>query len=255
MLGYLFYDKIDISRNKKFIEWLIKEAAVHGLKLILHHTEDNLETLETPDFVINRSRVSSISHFYKDIKVFNSALVTEIANDKYQTYHYFKDDVPMLETCLISERTTFPCIVKSKSGHGGTEVFWVTSKEELTYSDDYIAQDIAPQLGKDLRVYILDNKIIQGILRTHPTDFKSNYSLGGQAKLYDLSEQEKSLVYKILEKLPIVYGGIDFLFDEHNQLILNEIEDAVGARMLYNLTNIKIVEDYIACIAAKLKNY
>ncbi|MBI9012605.1 MAG: ATP-grasp domain-containing protein [Clostridiales bacterium] len=255
MLGYLFYDKRDISRNEKFIEWLIEEALKYDLNLILHHTEDNLETLETPEFIINRSRVAFISHFYKDIKVFNNALVTEIANDKYKTYHYFKDDIPMLKTCLVSERTTFPCIVKSKSGHGGTDVFWVTSKEELTYSDEYIAQDIAPQLGKDLRVYILDNKIIQGILRTHETDFKSNYSLGGQAKVYDLSEQEKALVYKILEKLPLVYGGIDFLFDEHNHLILNEVEDAVGARMLYNLTDIKIVDDYIACIAAKLKNY
>jgi len=255
MLGYLFYDIKDISKNQKFIEWLIEEASKHGLNLVLHHTEDKLEALEIPDFIINRSRIASISRYYKDIQVFNSASVTEIANDKYQTFHFFKEDFPMLDTCLTSEQTTFPCVVKSKSGHGGTEVYWINTKEELIVNDDYIAQAIAPQLGKDLRVYILDNKIIQGILRTHPTDFKSNYSLGGNAKLYNLNEQEEALVYRILEKLPILYGGIDFLFDEDNQLILNEIEDAVGARMLYNLTNIKIVEDYIACIASKLKNY
>jgi len=255
MLGYLFYDVKDITRNKKFIEWLIEEASKHGLNLVLHHTEDDLETLEIPDFIINRSRIASISHYYKDIQVFNSASVTEIANDKYQTYHFFKEEFPMLETCLTSEQTTFPCITKSRSGHGGTEVYWVNTKEELIINDDFIAQAIAPQLGKDLRVYILDNKIIQGILRTHPTDFKSNYSLGGHAELYNLNQQEEALIYKILEKLPILYGGIDFLFDENDQLILNEIEDAVGARMLYNLTNIKIVEDYIACIASKLENY
>ena len=38
--------------------------------------------------------------------------------------------------------------------------------------------------------------------------------------------------------------GIDFLF-KNNQLILNEIEDVVGCRMVYTYTDIDIAQLYI----------
>lgn len=255
MLGYLFYDQRDIKRNQRFIDWLIDEALKHNLNLLLKSHNENLESLEKPHFVINRSRHHHISLYYNDLPIFNSALVTEIANDKLKTYRYFKDEIAMMTTCEAKNRREFPCIVKSKSGHGGQEVFWIHHKKDLETTEGFIAQDIASVVGRDLRVYILDNKIVAAILRTNSKDFKANYSLGGQAEVYQLDAKEIALIHKILAKLPLDYGGIDFLFDGKKQLILNEIEDVVGARMLYNLTDIKIVELYIAFIAGKLKNY
>ena len=57
---------------------------------------------------------------------------------------------------------------------------------------------------------------------------------------YELSENERQMVNCILKKLPLDYGGIDFIF-HHNKAVFNEIEDAVGARMLYATTDIDIV--------------
>jgi glutathione synthase/RimK-type ligase-like ATP-grasp enzyme len=156
-----------------------------------------------------------------------------------------------MTTYKVKDIPHYPCVVKNRFGHGGDDVHWLEDKKE--FSDDYIAQDIAGQLGKDLRVYILNNKVYTSILRTNDQDFKSNYSLGGQAKLYNLSSEEHQTIQKILNKLPIMYGGIDFLFDENNQLILNEIEDPVGAKMLYNLTNLNIVQDFIKTVSEHVK--
>jgi glutathione synthase/RimK-type ligase-like ATP-grasp enzyme len=251
MLGFLIYDKKDVDRssNRNFINWLIEEASVYNLTLKLITQDDDIKQLDHPDFIINRSRLYQLN--ISDCVQFNSTEVIKIANDKWLTYHFFKDDVKMMPTYKVKDVPHYPCVVKNRFGHGGDDVHWLEDKKD--FSDDYIAQDIAGQLGKDLRVYILNNKVYASILRTNDQDFKSNYSLGGQAKLYNLSSEEHQTIQKILNKLPIMYGGIDFLFDENNQLILNEIEDPVGAKMLYNLTDLNIVQDFIKMVSEHVK--
>ena len=47
--------------------------------------------------------------------------------------------------------------------------------------------------------------------------------------------------------------GIDFLVDEKGKFLFNEIEDVVGARMLYQLTSINLVEKYLQFILEQIK--
>jgi ribosomal protein S6--L-glutamate ligase/gamma-F420-2:alpha-L-glutamate ligase len=181
--------------------------------------------------------------------------VIEIANDKLITYNYFKDHFPMLQTEIFTGGENYPYVVKDRFGHGGTQVYLINQIEDIQdffYTENFIQQPLGPQPGKDLRVYILNNEIIASVLRSHPTDFRSNYSLGGNIELYTLDEAQEKAVKRILNILPLDYGGIDFLFDENNQLILNEIEDVVGARMLYNLKQIPMVEMYLSHIKNKI---
>lgn len=92
------------------------------------------------------------------------------------------------------------------------------------------------------------------MLRQAEEGFKSNYSLGGNAGIYQLSKEEKETVCKVLKKINIDYGGIDFIF--HNgELMFNEIEDAVGARMVYENTNIDIVGAFAEYILSKKSVY
>ncbi len=245
MLGYLFYDIKDVKRNKSFIDGIISEFKKYNIDIILYTQEDDYKSLKKPDFIINRSRFSYISDYF-DIS-FNSPLATKIANDKYLTFTYFKEYVDVINTYKLDEVKTFPCVCKSRYSHGGKDVFIVKNKNELIQSDEYIYQDILTK-GKDLRVYIMDNKIIAAILRSNKNDFRANYSLGGTISLYTLNQNEISIINKILNKLPMIYGGIDFLFDKNNNIVLNEIEDPVGARMLYKLTDIDVINQYVKTI-------
>ncbi|MBN2794960.1 MAG: ATP-grasp domain-containing protein [Clostridia bacterium] len=252
MIGYLYYDPVDVERNQSFINWFIEEGKILEMDILLK-TSDAYHSGSLPDFVINRSREPEISRFYAEnnVPVFNSLEVTQITNDKWATYLHFKDHVKMLQTEVYHKDFKLPAIVKHRFGHGGTDVHWINDFDH-SFDHQYIIQDIAPVIGKDLRVYILGNQILDCVLRTSDSDFKSNYSLGGQIQRYELSKAEKDVVYSILEIMPIDYGGIDFLFDENQQLILNEIEDAVGARMLYNLSNYNIVSLYLSYIRERL---
>ena len=137
------------------------------------------------------------------------------------------------------------------------QVFLVNnSKEEeqaikAMNGQEYVVQQCCSDLGRDVRVYIIGNKIIKAVLRTSTESFKSNYSLGGKVQEYTLNNEEKAMVERIVDKLPLDYAGIDFTF--HNgKAVFNEIEDAVGARMLYQVSDIDIVEMYIKHILEQL---
>ena len=94
-----------------------------------------------------------------------------------------------------------------------------------------------------MRVWAIGGKIITAILRESDTDFRSNFCLGGKAAPYELNHDETALVKKVLSLIKSDYIGIDFLFD-NGHLIFNEIEDTVGARMVYDKTDIDIIKLY-----------
>ena len=60
---------------------------------------------------------------------------------------------------------------------------------------------------------------------------------------YKLSASEEALVLKIASLLKFDYIGIDFVFNK-GKIVFNEIEDSVGARMVYEKTDIDILRLY-----------
>ncbi len=278
--GWLIYDREGADRNRWFIERLIHTAQNRGLSLELVITDELAFGLQNnqlfiqggdkklkPEFAIVRTIFPLLSlHLEKmGIQVFNSARVSAICNDKRLT-HLFASalDLPMMDT-LFCDRlrmshmmVEFPCIVKSSNGHGGKEVFWVDTAKQLEeaigsmQTHEYLIQKPASDRGRDLRVYMIGGEIIASILRSSDQSFKSNFTLGGKASVYDLAPTQREIVYKIASHLNADMIGIDFVFD-HGRFMLNEIEDVVGTRMIYNLTDIDIIALFIDHIRGRLK--
>lgn len=53
-------------------------------------------------------------------------------------------------------------------------------------------QPTAVQMGKDLRVFVVGKEIIGAVLRESTTDFRANFTLGGDARLYSLNDSEEN---------------------------------------------------------------
>ena len=71
-------------------------------------------------------------------------------------------------------------------------------------------------------------------------DFRSNFCLGGEARivpLESLKDDELAIIRAVCEKLPLHYAGVDIMHND-GHAVLNELEDPVGARMLYTYTDI-----------------
>ncbi|WP_096202797.1 ATP-grasp domain-containing protein [Bacillus sp. FJAT-45350] len=283
MNGWLIYAKEDAIRNKHYIDWVIAEGKKLNLTIHLRYREQFLLKIEThrlsvsyegqtvslPDFAIVRTLDPFFSKQleFLGIPIFNSSFVSEICNDKGRTHQYLAQaNIPMVDTLFFpleipephSITFDYPFIVKGAKGRGGKEVYLVTSEHEFENcvqkleNQEVIVQKLAGTIGKDIRVFVIGKEIIAAVLRSSNSDFKANFTLGGEATLYELSDKEKSLIDRIINMFDFGLVGIDFLLDEHGDLLFNEIEDVVGSRTLSATSSINIVELYLKFIMRRL---
>ena len=231
MSGILVYTEKEARRNAFAVKKFKDELDV----LLVDEKYDG-----EADFVINRTNDYRVAERFeqKGIRVFNSSELSKIANDKQLCYDIMeKNNIPIMETRYRGA----PVIKKAVDGHGGTQVYMLESSEE--FEDGFVYQKPCDTLGKDLRVWLVGDEIITSVLRESRTDFRSNYCLGGSAAIYELSNDEAELVKKAAEIVHGDYIGIDFIFND-GKLVFNEIEDTVGARMVYDKTDIDIIKMY-----------
>lgn len=257
--GLIVYSKLDSTKNTWFIDKCIKELSNRGIALVYVEENGVLEYVKTHqvDFVINRARNYEIVEMLESHKIpcFNNSLTNKIANNKYLSYEFFKEhNLPCLKSNLLNNKLLFPYVMKSVDGHGGEEVFLINSPEDLSRyqkpNKQYIYQGYCPHSG-DLRLYVLNKKVVGAVIRHNEKDFRSNYSLAGEISSYQPNKEIIDIALKIVEILNADYVGIDFLCAD-GKWYLNEIEDPVGARMLYQTSKIDVIELFCEFIANKL---
>jgi len=268
--AWILYNEHEYKKNQFFIETFIETMAERGVELSLFLNGNcknmginEIKKNEKPLFVINRTRDYRLSRFFETngIMVFNNSIVSEIANDKWNSYLFAMDlKIPVLETNLLNqvqkEKITYPQIVKKRIGHGGNDVFFIETLEQLNSwaenrdESQYIIQK-AVQTGKDVRAYVLGKRVVVSFLRENNNDFRANYSLGGTAKTTTLSKDQKNIIKKIMTGLNLGLVGVDFVFDS-GVPFFNELEDVVGTRMIYEKTNINIIKEYANLIMSKV---
>ena len=275
--GLLLYTPKDAERNRWFIEQLCTYAEAEGLSLRLCLVENGnpfIPFRQHPDaaFLINRSRFGSISDYAerRHIPCFNSRYVTGITNFKYMTYLELHCDhgIPMAETQQIGchsplPELTYPLVAKPQDGHGGEGVAWIENAAQLeAYRAKFNAAHPEPTYpflvqepvvpGWDVRIYVMFGEIYAAVLRTSETDFRSNFSLGGHAEVITPDAEMRALVEAVLQIMPLDFAGVDILRRSDGSYLLGEIEDAVGCRMLYQLTDKDPAKDFTAGVAKRI---
>lgn len=231
MKPILVYSIEEAKRNKFVVDLIVNRL---GAELVTPNYRGEAS------FVINRSNDYRVAEFYEKqgIRVYNSAEFSRLANNKQLCYDFMKQNgIEVMQTRYSKP----PFVKKPVDGHGGMGVQMCNSADE--YDENMVCQKPASDLGKDLRVWVIGGEIIASILRVSKTDFRSNYCLGGEAIPYDLSEEEKQKIKKIIALVKGDYYGIDFVFN-NGKIVFNELEDTVGARMVYDKMDIDILNLY-----------
>ncbi len=256
MRGVIVYGEDSLGKNDFFAFKLKSELENSGLNAdIVYKVEGK------PDFAVMRVYDESINAYLDERKIptFNDSKVATICNDKWKTYLYAKNSVPMALTQRAEDcDMPYPRIVKARHGHGGSEVFWANDEREFkdivsNMRDSAVVQPPTGKRGRDLRVYVIGGKPVVAMLRKSESDFRSNFSLGGSAERYYPSDAEQKLISRVTMLFDFDFAGIDFLLGEDG-LILNEIEDVVGCRMVYRYTDIDIIKKYAEHIVYKLNH-
>lgn len=240
MRGILIYTKAEAERNQFAVHRFLQNL---DIKLVDETYKGGA------DFVINRTNDYKIGQYFErqGVRVFNPSELSRLANNKQKCYEFMMEH--NIEIMPINYKEA-PVVKKKIDGHGGTEVVMINHTEP--FEDNYVYQKPCDTPGKDLRVWLIGGKIIAAILRESKTDFRSNFCLGGSASPYQLKDDEIRLIKKISNLFKSDYIGIDFIFNS-GRLVFNEIEDTVGARMVYDKTDIDIIGLYCDYIKRELE--
>lgn len=240
MSGILIYSQEQAKRNTFAVEKFKKYL---GVRLVDESYDGD------PDFVINRTNDYKIAQRFEDkgIRVFNPSHLSRLANNKQMCYEFMeKNGIPIMPV----NYTGVPAVKKIINGHGGNGVTMITAPEP--FEENYVYQKPCDTLGRDLRIWVVGGEIVASIMRESHTDFRSNYCLGGTATVHKLSKGEEQLAKRVISLVKSDYIGIDFIYHQ-GQPIFNEIEDTVGARMLYDKTDIDILKIYCEYIKEHIK--
>lgn len=278
MTGWLVYRREDVQRNQFFINKWMESGAARNVSMKLVTLEElsfgvksNQPFLlrhgqnKRPAFIVMRVQQPLLSLHLEsmDIPVFNNAHVARICNDKRLTHNALQGIVPMMDTAFVEADTfkrsfDFPVVVKAAHSCGGRHVFLCQDEQSYRLAlnacapDAVVVQPLCDTPGKDVRVYVLGNRIVQTMMRfSSDGDFRSNLGQGGNAQPYSLDAETRQYVERILGQFSFDLAGIDFIFHQ-GKLVFNEIEDAVGTRMLYIHTNMDIVAMYLDHIVKRL---
>ena len=244
---WILYDKGDLEVNRFFADRLRQCGEAAGLECSIV-TTDEMDPEYAPDIVISRTRDHEATSLLEDYgsTVYNRSSVSRVCNDKSLTYSFARNlGIPFLPYSLDLRELPPgpPWVVKSCIGHGGSEVFQADSGDDVgkLFSDlqgrKPLVQQMAPVRGRDMRIYVLGGRIIASVLRSSDTDFRANFKLGGKAEIVEPPKEAVDIVRRILPELMPDFVGIDFVFGR-DCVYLNEIEDVVGTRMLYELTDL-----------------
>ncbi|MCF8565167.1 ATP-grasp domain-containing protein [Alicyclobacillus tolerans] len=281
--GWLVYNREDALRNANYIKWMQEEAGQLNMGLDLVLREDvsvgvrhgdlavqfeGYDLATRPDFVIVRTVDPLLNEQFERMgwPTFNNSFVARVCNNKALTHQFLAGQgIPMFDTWFCNTARLspiplpYPCVAKTVNGRGGKDVSLLRDFGDLERfaqkhpQTDAVLQRYGPVPGKDVRVFVIGTRIVAAVLRHSETDFRANFSLGGHAASYDLSSEQRALVYKVIEKFNFGLVGIDFLFDEHGNLVLNEIEDVVGSRTLSQVRpEINLVRQYLEFVKTSM---
>lgn len=280
MTGWLVYREADARYNQSYINMYIEEGIQLGIRIKLILIEELLfgikdkeyvllyrrQPVSLPEFVIMRARYPLLTRQleYLGIPTFNHSMVAELCNNKAKTHQFLaQHHIPMVDTFFFQNQdfnqiNEKHVIIKSVDGHGGKQVFLYEKNnhgqiKKGIADSDFIVQPYVSECREDVRIYVIGTEIICAIKRKALSGFKSNFSLGGEVSVYQLNKKETEMVTQIISLFSFGLVGIDFLIDTDGKLLLNEIEDVVGARMLYQCTDINLIRRYLLFIMERVK--
>jgi gamma-F420-2:alpha-L-glutamate ligase len=241
----------------------------------------NGKSLPLPKFVFPRTGSGTtyyikavIRHFERmGVPVINSSDAIDNVKDKLYTHQILAQsnlDIPNtmllkhpIDISFVEKNIGFPVIVKKISGSYGRGVFLCENKKQLNQlitmaeltkkSYDIIIQEFVKDTwGKDLRVFVVNNKVVGCMMRqSTDEDFRANLSRGGEGFPYEVNEQIEWLSSESSKALGLDIAGVDLLFQNGGYKIC-EVNSNPGFEGMEQYTKKNIAEEIVSFIKFKI---
>ena len=238
-------------------------------------------TRQLPDFVMPRTG-SGTTYFIKAIirhlerlgvVLINGSDAIDNVKDKLYTQQILGESkLPVPKTLLVKHpinlewvetNINFPVIIKTLSGSFGAGVFLAENKKQLEQlvkmaeitkkSYNIIVQEfIKDSWGKDIRVFVLNKKVIGCMMRQSVDgDFRANITRGGEGIPYQITDEIEWLGGESSRLLNLDIAGVDLLFNNGSYSIC-EVNSSPGFEGMDKFTKTNIAEDIVNFVKLKI---
>ncbi len=234
-----------------------------------------------PDFVIPRTG-SGTTYFIKAIIrhlerlgviLINGSSSIDAVKDKLYTQQVLgESNLPVPKTLLVKHpidvnlvenNIKYPMIIKTLSGSYGAGVFLVENRKQLKQllkmaeitkpSYNIIIQEfIEDSFGKDLRVLVVNGKVVGCMMRqSTDDDFRANITRGGEGIPYQIDEQIEWLGGECARLLNLDIAGVDLLFNKDGYSIC-EVNSSPGFEGMDKYCKTNIAEEMVNFVKYKI---
>src|SRR5699024_6800880 len=228
------------------------------------------------DYIIFTDKDIYLAHQLEalGIRLFNSALSTDISDDKIKTYQKLMKSNLLITDTLIApknfinaiesnrkfiaqaiEHFGFPFIIKEAYGSFEEQVYLIKDitdiEKALSKINDrpFMCQSVIySSFGTDVRVQVVGYEVVSAMNRTSIDDFRANVTTGSKMQNYLPSNYEKHLAIEATKSLGLDFAGVDLLFGNNSERIICEVNSNEHIRNLLNCTGINVADymlDYI----------
>lgn len=156
---------------------------------------------------------------------------------------FLENDIPIIPTKIfytkeqvleskIGDDFGWPVIAKHEKGFQGKSVRKFEEFKELKHFVKkineknvgmFLWQKYLPTKW-DLRIIVLNGQAIGAMKRSAVGDeFRSNFSLGGDVEVWNLSEKDKQIAEKVAKVCGLDYCGVDIMKDEEGESYVLEV--------------------------------
>ena len=205
----------------------------------------------------------------RGVTVLNSPRAVECAVDKYFcTAKLSAAGLPVPDTAVCErsdealeafERLGGDVVVKPIFGSEGRGIVRVSDPDlalrtfrtlERLQAVLYL-QKFVPHEGFDVRVLVLDGRVVGGMKRANPHDFRTNVSRKAQAASHDVADAEAELALRSAAAVGARFAGIDLLYDRGGGCYVIEVNAVPGWRAFQRVTGIDVAARLLDSLHAR----
>lgn len=233
----------------------------------------NEEILPKPDFIIPRIGSSVtfygstvVRHFEQmGVQTLNDSTSILNSRDKFRSLQflveggiqipttYFSNDLFFAKK-IVQSKLGYPFIIKVLEGTQGLGVYLVKDEENATEILSHfmakktkimLQEYIAEFSGKDLRVFVVGNKIVATMMRIAVgDDFRSNLHRGGRGEKVELTPDEKAMAINSVKALNLQVAGVDILRSKKGPMVI-EVNSSPGLEGIERVSEMEVAEEII----------
>lgn len=198
------------------------------------------------------------------VRVVNSPRAVEAAVDKFLTTARLAAaglPTPRTVVCESSDQALEAfaglggdVVVKPIFGAEGRGILRVSDPDlahrvfrtlERTQSVLYL-QEFIPHAGFDVRVLVLNGRILGSMVRRSASDFRTNVARRGVAEPHLPTDQEAEFALRASAAVGACFAGVDLLYHPDGQCHVIEVNAVPGWRALQRATGIPVADRLIA---------